>query len=125
MKHSKLSQSFEDYLEAILILEEEGKAPKSVEVARLLGVSKPAVSKAMSDLADKGYIEKESYSELRLTPEGREVANKVYHVHTTIRDFLMSIGVSEETANIDCCLIEHVISDETLKAIENSLKKDK
>ena len=125
MKHSKLSQSFEDYLEAILILEEEGKAPKSVEVARLLGVSKPAVSKAMNDLAAKGYIEKESYSELRLTPEGREVANKVYHVHTTIRDFLMSIGVSEKTANVDCCLIEHVISDETLKAIENSLKKDK
>ena len=125
MKHSKLSQSFEDYLEAILILEEEGKAPKSVEVARLLGVSKPAVSKAMNDLAANGYIEKESYSELKLTKEGREVANKVYHVHTTIRDFLMSIGVSEETANVDCCLIEHVISDETLKAIENSLKKDK
>lgn len=125
MKHSKLSQSFEDYLEAILILEEEGKAPKSVEVARLLGVSKPAVSKAMNDLAANGYIEKESYSELKLTKEGREVANKVYHVHTTIRDFLMSIGVSEKTANVDCCLIEHVISDETLKAIENSLKKDK
>ena len=125
MKHSALSQSFEDYLEAILILEEEGKAPKSVEVAKLLGVSKPAVSKAMNDLASKGYIEKESYSELKLTAQGREAAEKVYHVHKIIRDFLIQIGVSKETANIDCCLIEHVISDETLKAIENSLKKDK
>ena len=125
MKHAELSQSYEDYLEAVLILEEQKKAPKSVEVARLLGVSKPAVSKAMSELAKLGYIEKESYSELKLTKEGREVANKVYYTHITLREFLLKLGVSYKTADRDCCMIEHVISDETLKAIERNLKEDK
>lgn len=123
MKHSQLSQSIEDYLEAIYILEIENQKPKSVEIARRLGVSKPAVNKAMNELLKLKYIEKEPYGDITLTESGRKIAKGVYHIHTTIRDFLVQIGVSYKTADVDCCLIEHVISEETLSAIEKSLKK--
>lgn len=123
MKHSQLSQSIEDYLEAIYMIELEHRVAKSVEISHMIGVSKPAVNKAMNELLKHEYIEKEPYGDIHLTDSGKAIAKKVFHTHTTIRDFLISIGVSNKTANVDCCMIEHVISKETLQAIENSLKK--
>lgn len=125
MKHSQLSQSIEDYIEAIYILEQKGKQAKSVEIARMIGVSKPAVTKAMNELLKLNYIEKERYGSISLTDEGRKIGKKVYSIHITIRDFLIQIGVSEKTADKDCCLLEHVISKETLNAIKKSLKNKK
>lgn len=123
MKHSQLSSSFEDYLEAIYMLEIEGKPIKSIDIAKMIGVSRPAVNKAMNELLKKNYIEKPPYGEITLTDEGREIAKKVYHVHVTIREFLIKIGVNKDIADVDCCLIEHVISKETLDAIEKFIKK--
>lgn len=118
-----LSKSFEDYLEEIYVLEIKNKKIKSVEIAKALNVSKPAVSKAMNELLNKGYINKEPYGEISLTDSGREIAKQVYSTHITIRDFLKSLGVSDNAAEIDCCKIEHVVSNETIKAIRRSLKK--
>lgn len=119
----KLSQSFEDYLEAIYILELSKKKIKSVEIANMLKVSKPAVTKAMAELFENGYIEKHPYSDLKLTKLGRVKAKDVYHRHTVIRNFLENeLGVSQDIAEKDCCMIEHVISKETLIAMENCIK---
>lgn len=122
MKKIQLSKSFEDYLEAIYVLEESEIKAKSVEISRMLNVSKPAVNKAMNELLKDEYIQKEPYGDIKLTEKGRKVAKNVYHTHITLRDFLIKLGVSYETAEKDCCLIEHVISKETLNAIEKSLK---
>lgn len=125
MKNIQLSKSIEDYLEAIYILEKNENSPKSVEIARMLNVSKPAVNKAMNELLSLNYINKEPYGDIHLTSQGKEIAKKIYHTHITIRDFLLKLGVSKETAEKDCCLIEHVVSKETLNAIEKSLKEKK
>ena len=54
---AKLTKSIEDYLETILVLEKESsKTVKSVDIASNLSVSKPAVTKAMNDLKELGYI---------------------------------------------------------------------
>lgn len=116
----KLSQSFEDYLEAIYILEISDQKIKSVTISKMLNVSKPAVTKAMNELFDANYVEKTPYSQIKLTKSGRQIAKNVYHRHTVIRDFLINkLGVSKEIAEKDCCMIEHVISPETLRAMEN------
>ena len=116
----KLSQSFEDYIEAIYILETNGEKIKSVEIANMLGVSKPAVTKAMNELMNAGLVEKSPYSEVKLPEEGRKAAKEVYHRHIVIRAFLMNkLGVPRDIAEKDCCMIEHVISPETLRAMEN------
>lgn len=118
---NNLTKSNEDYLEAILILEQKKHKVLSVEIAKLLGVSKPGVNRAMNVLKDNGLIDKTDYSEITLTEKGRDVANKVYEKHTTIKSFLTKIGVGEETAEKDCCLIEHVISEETYLRIKDIL----
>ena len=106
-----LTKSNEDYLEAIVILSQKDPKVKSVEVARLLGVSKPAVNKAMNELKENLLIEKDNYGDIELTDRGRTLGNQVYQKHLLIRSFLLKIGVSK-VADTDCCLIEHVISEE-------------
>ena len=106
-----LTDSNEDYLEAILILKEKYGIVRSVDIAKLLNVSKPGVNKAMNILKENGLIEKETYGDVILTPKGLEIASKIYKKHTTIKDFLIKLGVSEEVSDIDCCKIEHVISE--------------
>ncbi|MCQ2793898.1 MAG: metal-dependent transcriptional regulator [Bacilli bacterium] len=114
----KITKSLEDYLEAILILELKKKALHSINIARFLKVSKPAVTRALNDLAKLKYVEKSRYEDVVLTKAGREAAKKIYHRHIIIRQSLIDIGVSPKTAERDCCLIEHVISNETLKVLE-------
>ncbi|MBQ2916694.1 MAG: metal-dependent transcriptional regulator [Clostridia bacterium] len=118
-----LTKSIEDYIEAIYMIEKEKENIKSVDIASRLGVSKPAVNKAMNELNKLNLIEKSSYSDIVLTDEGRKLAKKIYDKHTLIYKFLLSIGVSKKNAEIDCCKIEHVISDETAECMKKYLKK--
>lgn len=120
----KISKSHEDYLEAIFILEQKEIKVQSVEISRLLGVSKPAVHKAMGELLELGLIIKEKYSDITLTDEGRVIASSVYEKHSEIKTFLIKLGVDEKTAELDCCQIEHVISSVTLEKIKNFNKNN-
>lgn len=119
-----LTDSNEDYLEAILILKLKNGKVRSVDIAKHLNVSKPGVNKAMNILKESNLIEKDYYGDVTLTPKGEEIAKRIYKKHTTIKDFLLKLGVSEETSDIDCCKIEHVISEETFNAIKNYLKNN-
>ena len=51
---SDLRKSGEDYLEAILFIEEEKGIVKSVDIATYLGVSKPSVNKALTVIGHQG-----------------------------------------------------------------------
>ena len=53
-----------------------------------------------------------------LTGAGLSIALKIYEKHLVIQQFLVSIGVSEETAKKDACRMEHVISDESFERIK-------
>ena len=112
----KITMSGEDYLEAILVLG-GGDEVKSSAVAAMLSVSPPAVNKAMGELASMGLVDKRSYGKITLTEAGLKEAARVRGRHTLLHDFLVSIGVSEKTAAIDCCKIEHFVSEETVKCL--------
>ena len=118
-----LTDSNEDYLEAIYIIKLKQGKVRSIDIAKQLRVSKPGVNKAMNVLKESGLIDKDYYGDIFLTEKGEEIAKKIYKKHTTIKDFLLKLGVNEDIAEIDCCKIEHVISETTFKAIQNHLKK--
>lgn len=84
MKHS---QSTEDYLEAILLLSRESEFVHRVDVARKIGVSQPAVQKAIKILTSGGYVECDGLH-IHLTAEGEKYAASVYERHCIIREFL-------------------------------------
>ncbi len=121
---NKTTISNEDYLEAILELDNGVEGVKSVKVAELLSVSKAAVSIAMNDLIAKGLVEKESYGNIKLTDDGRNIAKSILKKHEFLKKFLLEIGVSETIASEECCKLEHILSDETLECLEKFCSKN-
>ena len=121
---AQLLESGEMYLETILVLTKEKKAVRSLDVAEYRNYSKPSVSRAVKLLKDGGYITVDKDGFLLLTDVGREVAEKIYHRHKVLTEFLVSLGVDEDTASKDACKMEHVISDTTLEAIKLHLEKN-
>ena len=106
------------YLESILVLSEKSKYVRSIDVARLMGVSKPSVSRAVGILKSAGYIRVDDDGYLSLSDEGEEIARKMYERHRLLTSFLVSLGVEAECASEDACKIEHRISDESFRAIK-------
>ncbi len=113
----RITQSNEDYLEAILLLEKNGST-RSIDVANSLNVSKAAVSIAMNELIDKELVTKAKYGDIFFTEKGRKIATETLNKHALLRKFLVSIGVDGETAEEECCKIEHILSDKTLECIK-------
>ena len=114
----KMQESPEDYLEAILVLSKELGNVRSIDVANYLGYSKPSISVAMKRLRENGFVALDDHGNLVLTGAGLSIALKIYEKHLVIQQFLVSIGVSEETAKKDACRMEHVISDESFERIK-------
>ena len=113
----------EDFVEALLMLEEQGLPLETTKVARLLNVSKPAVHQMGHELIDKGLITRKDYGDMTLTDAGRELARKVFNRHKILKQFLIELGVSEDVAEDDCCKIEHVISEETFEVIRKKTEE--
>ena len=113
-----LQESGEMYLETILILSKHSKCVRSIDVGEYMGYSKPSVSRAVGLLKNGGYITVEKDGGLILTDSGRRIAENIYEKHTLLTQFLVNLGVSEETAVEDACKMEHIISDESFDAIK-------
>ena len=120
----QLQESGEMYLETIYILSKKSKCVRSIDVVEYMGYSKPSVSRAVSILRENGYIDVGGDGGLCLTQKGYDVAVKMYERHTFLADFLIRLGVSEETATADACKMEHYISEETFEAIKKLAQKN-
>lgn len=114
----KYTKAQEDFVEAMLMLEQEGRPLETTLIAEKLHISKPAVHQMGHELIDRGLITRKDYGPLKLTAKGREVAEKVLHRHRTLHRVLVLLGVPDDIAEEDCCLIEHVLSETTFEAIE-------
>lgn len=118
----KIQESAENYLETILILQKRNGKVRSIDIVNELNYSKPSISIAMRNLRENGYIRVENGGSIVLLPAGLEIAERMYERHTMLTDWLISIGVSPETAVEDACRMEHVISEETFEAFKRQVK---
>ena len=123
-----LTKASEDYLEAIYRLFLEGGAGdgtvRSVDVAERLGVSKASVNKALSTLKETGMVEQSRYGRVMLTARGRDYAALVWRSHRALRLFLESdLGVAPERADEEACLMEHVLSTDTMARLIGYLER--
>lgn len=118
-----LQESGEMYLETIYILTKKNHDVRSLDVAEYMNFSKPSVSRAVSLLRQGGYITVDSDGYLHLTDLGEQIATKIYERHTLLTEFLVQLGVDQETAEADACKIEHDISDKSFEAIKNHARR--
>ena len=127
-KSKKLSPSQEDYLEAILELENTKRVARVKEIAEYLDVRMPSVSGALKQLKIKGLIDYEKNSFITLTAEGKAAASRVFEKHNLLDSFFREILLlDEKTAASEACSAEHSISKETidrLSGLSDYLKSD-
>ena len=117
----KIQKSAEDYLETMLMLQEERGYIRSIDVADHMGVTKPSVSYAVKRLRENGYITMDPEGPLHLTETGLAIAKRIFERHELLIRVLTALGVSPETARADACKIEHDLSDETFDAIRKPI----
>ena len=119
----KIHASGEDYLEAVLVLQQEKGMVRSVDLARHMGFSKPSISHAVGVLRDGGFLTVDKDGFLHLTDIGREVAEKIYERHLFFTEQLIAAGVDRETAEQDACRIEHAISETSFEKLKEQAKQ--
>ena len=112
----------EDYVELIARLIDETGEARVVDLAVWLGVTNATVNNTVQRLQRDGLVTTKPYRSIFLTEAGRELAESSHQRHILVRDFLLALGVSEETAEADAEGIEHHVSAETLTAFRRHLK---
>ncbi len=114
----ELHRAGEDYLKAILILQKQNHAVRSLDVAEMLSVTKPSVSRAMKLLREGGFLTMDADKRISLTEAGREAAEQVFEKHRVLTECLITMGVDPGIAEKDACRMEHLISPETLEQMK-------
>lgn len=117
----KADESLEDYLETILLLQKRLGQVRSIDIANEMNFSKPSVSVAMKNLREKAYITTSDSGFITLTEAGKQRAESVLERHTILSDWLISLGVSRQTALEDACRVEHDLSEESFNAIKRAV----
>jgi DtxR family Mn-dependent transcriptional regulator len=110
-----LSASLEDYVEAILTLENTSRVARVSEIAARLEVSRPSVTGALKLLTAKGLVTHARYGHVTLTEEGLSIAREVERRHRLIRGFLVEVlCLPEDKAEATACRLEHVLDPDVL-----------
>ena len=113
----QILRASEDYLEAMLMMQQEHGYIRSIDFADKLGVTKPSVTYATKRLRENGYITMDKDGLITLTEQGMAIAASMLDRHHTLTRFLMALGVDEETAESDACRLEHDLSQTSFDAI--------
>jgi DtxR family transcriptional regulator, Mn-dependent transcriptional regulator len=109
----KITISKENYLKAIAEAESEGEAVIPASLARWLGVSAPAVTTAIKRLRRDGLIIVSGEGNLKLSPPGREIANRLLNRHHLIERMLTEIfGMEWYKVHEEAEHLEHAVSED-------------
>ncbi len=120
MCNISLTSSMEDYLEAVLVLQQKHGYIRCVDVAGYLGVTKPSVSRAVTELSKKKCLLKKDDGTLSLTEQGRQIAQQIYEKHQFFTKQLIEAGVPRDIAVQDACRLEHVISETSFNKLKEA-----
>src|SRR2546423_1810774 len=117
-EESELTHSAAHYLMTIMHLRQQQGYARVTDVAEHLRVSRGAVSRAMSLLKERGWIQEDPHRMLELTANGQELARSVQRNYLIVECFLEDIlKVPTEVAREDACKMEHLLSHETSTAL--------
>jgi DtxR family transcriptional regulator, Mn-dependent transcriptional regulator len=120
---NQLTPSKEHYIKAIYALSAKEGSARISDIADALSVSKASVCVAMNSLRKLKLIKRNSEHRVLLTGEGRKKAILLTDKFTLIRQFLIKVlHVPPQTAKVDACAMEHIVSDETLLSMNGFLE---
>lgn len=119
----ELTASHEHYLRALYEVRARRGYARLSDVARELGVAPATLSVGLRPLEERGLVSHDDQRFLLLTPAGERVAREVHHRFAVTRAFLRDVlGVPDERAAQEACLLEHDLSHGTTDRLLDMVK---
>jgi len=123
VREAHRTELVEDYVELISDLLATGGEARQVDIAARMGVAQPTVAKMLKRLVRDGWAIQRPYRGVFLTPEGEALAAESRERHQTVERFLLALGVDADTARRDAEGIEHHVSEATLAAFAEFVRR--
>ena len=117
------SDTMEDYLKAIYVLQTESGPPVSTsEIAEYLDKTPPTVTSMVNSLAEHDLIAHEKYKGVELTDEGETVALEVIRHHRLLETYLTEhLDYDWHEVHEEADALEHHISEEFERRVAETL----
>lgn len=112
-----LTPSMEDYLEMIYRIHRQDGYARVNQLADVLNVQAPSVSRVVKKLSDYGYVNYHKYGIIQLTEQGEISGSYLLARHETVEQFLRNLGAGDSLF-VDTELIEHHLSRNTVMLLE-------
>ncbi|MEO1022331.1 MAG: metal-dependent transcriptional regulator [Bacteroidota bacterium] len=108
-----ISQSIEDYLKVIYVLNTEEEGASTTAIAEAVGVSSASVTNMLKKLSGMGLITYQQYKGAELTEAGTRIALEVLRHHRLLELYLKEImGYSWDEVHDEAEKLEHHISEQ-------------
>lgn len=118
-----MSASTEEYLEALYSLTQDGKPASTTVISKRLNISPASVTEMLKKLADTDYVNYTPHQGATLTKKGFAIAEKMTRKHRLLERFLYDVlKIRKDRVHQEACAMEHALSDETERAICQTLK---
>ncbi len=118
---AKISETIEDYLSIMLVLERDQEPIVGARLAELIGVSPPTVTNTLKRMARAGLISMDEKNGTHLTDRGLEAAKSVMRRHM-LTEWLLSPMLGWSKTHSQAHSMEHTVSDELEIALKNDLE---
>ncbi len=120
----KLTNSQEEYLKTIYILEKNNNKVRVTDIAQKLNITKPSVNKAINILKDLKLIEYETYKNINLTKKGETLAKEIIKKQDILEIFLIGIlGIKRDIAIKEAKDIKNIMSSNSIKKLDTYINK--
>lgn len=121
---NELTHSMAHYLLTIHKLKEIKGYARVTDIAKDMGLTKGSVSTALNNLKKRELVVEDESKFLSLSETGHEEVHSILSNRTLLYYFLKDfLGVDDEVAHKDSCLMEHLLSEDTREKFFNFMKK--
>jgi len=112
-----VSESVEEYLEALWVSEEEGDSITKIDwVAKRLHIAPPSVVEMFRKLEKQGVVKYYPHKGVQLLESGRVVAKRIVRNHRLV-ELLMKKTLNIDIDEDNVCGIEHHMNEEFANAL--------
>ncbi len=120
----KLTNSQEEYLKTIYILESNTNKVRVTDIANKMNITKPSVNKAVKTLSEIELLNYETYGEITLTIKGKELAKEIIKREDIIEMFLVEVlEIEKRQAKKEAIAMKHAISSDTSEKLEKYIRE--
>lgn len=123
-KRSQSCESTENYLKAILEIRSSHSRCRNVNISRHLNFSRASVSKALVKLSKAGLV-KIAEHDVRLTAEGRRIAEELTERYQFFEKLLREAGVDVDEASREACRLEHCVSADSFEKLSSHFRRNR